>query len=513
MRSPEPVPRGAIRALGMCLGIASVLVALTAYRLLQRDSWHTGARVVAWVGPAGTPVVGAPGRDGLLSGCRGDAVFETLSVGDALWTLCRGVSAFPAGAFARIEPAHGIGLIRWPLPKTLAIAHTVAVVPGPGGQVAFIYRARAVDGPLVLGVAADDGWRFFPTELAGQEYSRLLGAAWIENDLEVAMVSGAPGDRLAIWRDVTMLSLHADNSVRTRPVPLRPMCVRCSAKAAYRSRGAWRFLLQDEGNVLTDVSSIGDRKVSAYAGSAFAAPRGLDLTLSGLLLTGKVTKRLEPDGSVGEPPKVPSAGSDLLTQRRHYARVADRLWWTPRWYGEATLQWVGGRLLVATRKQVGGGDGVAADDVQLVLSDATNPAQRRDRTVARVYDFSCGSLYSPAVLPRASGGYWLVATDGCYLAVDDNLARADPLGLSEHLARRGSVFLRRIEPRNVYYLAWMLAGLPLCLALAFGAGLARCRGGRCAREPVLIRYAITATMLFTAIGGVVLFGALWPLLR
>ena len=50
---------------------------------------------------------------------------------------------------------------------------------------------------------------------------------------------------------------------------------------------------------------------------------------------------------------------------------------------------------------------------------------------------------------------------GCYIAIDRQFKRADPLPLLEHLKRRGSMGIDWNEPQHAIYLGFVLFGWPL----------------------------------------------------
>jgi hypothetical protein len=140
----------------------------------------------------------------------------------------------------------------------------------------------------------------------------------------------------------------------------------------------------------------------------------------------------------------------------------------------------------------------------LTLVDTTDPAKPQAFVVAEAQSFSCGELVVGTFLPRSGGGAWLVSDSGCYVGMDASFQRTDPLELTEHLRRRGSIGMGWDEPEHLYYLGWVLFGLPLCLVLGLLLfWLRRKSAGR----------TLAWAAGFFLVSGAWLLMKVWPLLR
>jgi hypothetical protein len=121
---------------------------------------------------------------------------------------------------------------------------------------------------------------------------------------------------------------------------------------------------------------------------------------------------------------------------------------------------------------------------------------RERHSVARAESYACRELAFAAFVPRPEG-YWLVSPSGCFVGLDAQLARTDPLDLKEHLRRRGSRGMGWDEHRHFWLLQWVRYGLLVVLAMAFMlAWLTKKRSWD--RAPVLARPLLLSSLLYTA---------------
>jgi hypothetical protein len=93
-----------------------------------------------------------------------------------------------------------------------------------------------------------------------------------------------------------------------------------------------------------------------------------------------------------------------------------------------------------------------ADDESLRATALDGDTRQHSRVVARAQHCTEMSLARGALVPRARGGHWLVTPEGCYLALADDLGRADPIATITHLRQRPSVVLA---------LVWIVLGFPV----------------------------------------------------
>lgn len=479
-------PVGLRAALVGALALALALAAWGWVRVLARDGWATGARRVSWTGPDGAPLP----ADGGLS-CTGDIKLTSLVVGEALWTTCTATGPLPGGGLAFVEPAAERARAAWPLPDELDLHWTVGALPHAHRPwLAWLFRA----GPparhgLAAAVAGPDGWVVPPTMLAEGDDASPLGMAWVGERLELALVPTTPDAPYARRTDPLLVALTPGQAPARRAVPRALLCgdgATCRPLAAVRGPdGRWRFLVftwrTGDSQAVWRVAEDGRDREPVAAGPVWHES-GIDRLAVGLIehedaIEGGI---LDAAGGLTPRPARPpgdgyAPGSQLRWDgtrlQRDDVRIDTAL--------PAQLRRVGDRTLVLRWE-----DREAEDDELLTAAvvppgAAGAPGTVPGQVVARTFSFSCGGLYLGTLVPRAAGGHWLATPDGCYVALDAELRRADPLEIGPHLLRRGSVGLGWHEPSHVVFLAWLLFGLPLALGgTALAARLRRRRGAR-----------------------------------
>lgn len=494
--------------LGVAIAAACAIAAWGWLQVFQRDGWATGARRVAWLGADGSPVEGeggswVPGDAACFGG--GDIHLSTLVVGGSVWTLCSPPRNAPPG-LARIDVAEGVGRLAWPFPAALPSQWSVAVLPHPERPwLGYVYRAR-VEGrdPLAVAIAGPDGWLAPPVALPGGRFSRALGLAWVGERLEVALVPTTASDEYGTEAGAVVVAVTAGAAAAPREVPRDRLCEEpriCQILAAARpSPGEpWWFLVDSarpgEPGVARRVTEDGATREALEARAAHQVE--IDPTAVGLLeIENSLARlRLTPDGHL-EPREPSRAPKDMYLVGGHFRGDGGRI--HREYQTRLTVD-----PTIATFRPYG--DALAglfyerrdAEHDELLLAGAGERVETvvPDRVVARTFSFSCGSLFGGTLVGRDGGGWWLVAPDGCYVALTDDLGRADPLGVVEHLLRRGSIGIEWHEPSHVVHLAWVLFGLPVALLL--GAAVARLRRRKGAR---LATHLLAATALYALPG-------------
>ena len=495
-------------AFGVALAAALALTGWGWLEILQRDEWATGARRVTWLGPDGAPLQGADGagaQGGAPCSDGGDTKLSALVVGGSVWTTCARPANGPAG-LARIDVAEGLGRLAWPVPAELPLVWSVAALPHPDRPwLGYVYRAR-VDGgdALTAAVAGPDGWLAPPAALPGGTNTRILGLGWAGERFEVALVPTTAADPYGHEAGALVVAIAAGQPPAPRDVPRGRLCTRgglCQLLAAARPSpdGPWQFVVDSapsgEPRVTWRVTEDGAVReaLPEHPGHALE----VDGTAVGLLdLENAMARfRLTPDGLL-EPrqPLVDPEGAHLtggyfhshagrLRIDPHRIQISETTIATYLPYGDALAG------LFYERRE--------AEDDELLLSGLGGGVEpvAPEHVVARTFSYSCGSLYRGVLVPRDPGGWWLASPDGCYVALSQDLERADPLGVVEHLLRRGSICIDWREPGHVVHLAWVLFGLPVALLL--GAAVARLRRRKGAR---LASHLLVATALYVLPG-------------
>lgn len=443
----------------------------------------TGARQLSWSDAAGHPLVSAP------SSCGRDARIPLLAQENQVWVPCPAAPDLPTGTFALLQPRRGEARLLPPLPERLSLDRVEGLLPGPGGLVGLVYRASTrtsmaggVFEVLVAAVASAEGWLVPPERLPGGTGSRLLGLAWADNRLEVALAPARGEDARAEAADAVLVRVGDTDLPRT--VTREEMCLNrldCVVRVAWNASLAqgWRFLIED-GGTLREVRESGAGEV---AGQSVQLLAGLDLRVAGRMRPPGLppTHRLEPDGSIlpSEPPPsglrpLPAPGVAEGTRLETFSRFL------PEQGAGAIHEGRGQRWHTAA-----GADGT------LRVGEGTGALA----PIARL-DGPCTRLPTGFLVPSRRG-LTLLTPQGCHVGLTASGQRADPLNLFEHLERS------RV-PYAVPALLFLLLALP---ALLIPAGLSsRPR----AHEHRLLAGALLASCYL--LGAVPIISWLWPLL-
>jgi hypothetical protein len=430
--------------------------------------------------------------------------------GGAAWTWCKG-GAFPHGALARIDASAGEGRVRWPLPAELPLGDaTAGVFPGPDGALGIVLRVGSANGSLALAVAGPDGWVHPPTALPGTVMSQLLGGAWLGPTLEVVVLPTADGSWDALGNAVpTFVRAEAGTLDVRRPfADAAAVCrglTHCYGLvwgAQFRD-GVWYLVVsgeRDSSGVLVwwvdeggGVHETGwDSDVAAFVTAH------VDFVESGLTETPAIDVQvLQSDGSLrtmAAPPR-PEWEGDAAWKDLEIVdgRLRRRSSWVRHGQVFRRAQQVGDRILVTHSIW-------DLDPPILSITELTADDHETTTPVAHDPGYECGaSLSMGTIIALPTGGYALVSDTGCYVLLDAALRRLDPLPLSEHLRRRGSLG-RWDESSHALKLGWVLAGLPVCLGLGVLLGIVRRR-----RRPTsLANAAAIGAGIYVVTGGVCL---------
>lgn len=166
------------------------------------------------------------------------------------------------------------------------------------------------------------------------------------------------------------------------------------------------------------------------------------------------------------------------------------------------VQRVGGRL-------VGTNSTYSSEPPLIFSSEFASSGEPKQTPIVHAPSYACGDL-GVGTFVEAPDGFTLIAPDGCFVRLDSQLARRDPLPLREHLRRRGSLGMDWNERRHELYRAFAVIGLPLMVILVFVFLSVRKRGE--ARSDRLIQASIAAG-LGHAVLGLWALARLLPLLR
>jgi hypothetical protein len=498
--------RRAVLALILTL-VGVAIVALGWRALLQLPAWRTGPRVLAWYGPDGKPVA-------LELGCmQVDVGMRAIVHGGKAWSWCR-APGLEHGALARVDAARGEGRILWPVPRQLAFAsNTAGLYPGPRGQLGVVYPYGDVNGPLAAGVAGTDGWARQPVALPGAASSALLGGAWVGDALELVVIPTRTS--LTDLQKAAPVIVRLGRGAPKQRRPFRDAAAVCRglifcfrADAAQHRGGRWYFLVsgkrsEADRSAAWWVSESGELLPTGWQLGGTMTAEHVDWVDGGLTdepLLGQ--QRLLPDGSLAAPPAPPRLSQNAQQMSMDFDSSTGRLRRREDWYlkssSDTVVHRVGARSIATSRTEKDGHPVISVQD----LARAGSPPN----PIAYTPGGACSDLAAGTFVEQPGGGLALV-TDRCYVRLDADLDRLDPLTAFEHLRRRDSFDLRRDEARPIAYLLWTLGGLPVCVLLALL--VARVRGRR--SRPDQLTAVAAGAAIYVASGLFTLFQVL-PLL-
>jgi hypothetical protein len=445
-------------AFAVALSAGLWVVGVTAVRAWD-GARLTAARRLDWRAADGTELAASDRPT-----CLGDPQLRTLLRDEELWGSCLPGAGAPSGAYVRYRPAQGDVTLAWQLPDALPLAVTEGLRPGPSAQLGIVYRTP--DGVLAAAVAGPNGWARRPEVLARAPRALLLGLDWWGASLEIVWAPAPSVDRPDGWNEPVITTWHADGTTSQRTLDRSLICdprwLRCGAQAAYRQRGAtvWRLLVSmAEPATLWTVVETGIRHRVEGFDFPWDARDDTDLTASGLLLEAALRLR----GIFTAAGEFRPLSGEVVAQFAGWSHdyLADdgALGWRPQFaLADATVfaEQAGGSVV---------GVEVPVEQPERLLAYRLEGTAVASRAVLGRVTPDCPHLAAGSLVPRASGGHWLVSASGCVMGVAANSERADPLGLFGHLARGGSLCTdcRRVGP--LVALGWVLLGLPLSLGV------------------------------------------------
>lgn len=426
--------------------------------------------------------------------------------GPGLRVRCAGAHRRRARARAHPLAAAGRALLR---------PRDVGLYPGPGHRLGVVYRRGEVNGPLAVAIAGEDGWAHPPAALPGRDSSRLLAGAWIDGALELVILPTRTG--LSDLRTAAAVIVRLeDGELRQRapfaaPAELCGGSVYCEIAEARHRDGSWQLAVVGPNGADGPIApwwvrETGERRALGWEAARSVAQEDVDGGETGLTRTLPTPRsRLVWEGTLAVP-EPPRADWDIMPTWFDYDSADGRIHRRASWQVPAAIltraQRVGGRVLATNSTY-------EIEPPIVSVSEFTGSAEPAVTPVAHEPGFACGELGIGTFVERPGGGYALVSDSGCYVLLDEDLGRLDPLPLFEHLERRGSLGMDWDESSHAVLLVWTLGGLPVCVVvgLLFGAWWAQ-PGQR--RRGMLTAGAIGAALF--ALSGAVALARVLPLL-
>jgi hypothetical protein len=468
-------------ALVVLCALSFALIVSAALMVARLDPGRTGARIVRFIGPDGKEIPrDREGERYPFEGCHGDIGFTALVHRGALWTTCGEQDQLSYTALARIDPAAGEARLNWRFPASLPLAHTLAIAPGPNGELGIVYRHSGANGPLAAGIAGTKGWQREPVALDAGASSEVLGAAWVDGAFQV-VVRGGSDIRAMLKAEPRVITVGA-GLARSPFLSTGPVCPDerswCTPSMAFRRDNRW-WLVVETGKDAVELSRDGTRRTSAWhLEKPFMLSEKVENSVAALLKRPSLASHvLGPDGALHEPAAGPPAPFEVTYAWNYYDTDAGylrhRILWAATVPFFTSAQALGDHVIALAAPE---------RDENMHVLEITDPKRPRETIVAKTTVFSCGELQVGTFLPRPGGGHFLVDPSGCYLALGDDLTRADPLGLLEHLRRRGSIGIDWNERSHAWMLAWVLFGLPLATLITWAVAWLWSRARK--REPM-----------------------------
>ncbi len=459
-------------ALILLVAASVALVIATWQAAAHVPPWRTGGHVVTWYGPDGELV-------DLEYGCEPvDIGFRHLVDSGGVWTSCTG-PGFEHGALAFVDLERGEGHVRWPMPADLPTGdNTVALLPAVDGRLGLVYRVGESGGPLAAAVAGADGWTSAPSRLPGASMTAFLGAAWVAGAFEVVVRPTTVRDEAGSHSPPVIVRLDHGRIEERRPFASAEELYRgldrtCLADGAQWRDGSWHIFLggregEDGDVVVWQVLEDGTRHTTGWAIKGFMISDKVDFAVVGATKMPVLDDRiLLADGALAPAPPVPSAGWEPLAGMRDFRVRRGALERIPMWR-------VPGAIFTVARPMRSGALSTSStyeiEPPVIRLVEYREGHVYRARPVVHAPGYACGDLAFGTLVPRKRGGYFLEDARGCFITLDEELRRIDPLPLEEHLRRRGSLGLDWNETGHERELRTVLYGAPV--GAVFGLGLA-----------------------------------------
>lgn len=487
---------------------ASLCVSLiAAWLALALPAWRTGARVLPWYDAAGAPLARQNGN-GYQEAV--DIGMDLVIQGRFVWTWIR-TPELEAGALVRIDVIAGEGRVLWSAPKEVPFGgNTVGLFPRGESTLGVVYREGGATGPLAVGIAGPDGWTSPPIALPGKTMSRLLGGAFVDDKLELAVL---PADASGHTRDFLPLIVRVESGKATITKPFETRDALCEGidhcwgpeVAMYRD-GGWNFVVS--GRLDSDDGSHWVRPgrgpvATRWPTAGIMLRAQVDFVSVGSTEVSLASWQLERDGTLAPFPAPPRNGWGESVSRQFIVRDG-RLERIPRFLVSSdpyvVAQRVSGRLV---------GMRHAGDSAPPLVLAQEYPSDGEPvaTAVGHAPSYACGDLGTGTLVP-SGGGFSLVSRGGCLVRLDAELRRVDPLPLTEHLRRRGSLGMDWDERRHALLLAYACFGLPLLLLIALGPERMRRQRGRAG-----VLRALGGAGLAHAVTGAFVVVHVWTLLR
>ncbi len=450
-----------------CLLVSLVLSGRTLSLATNLPAWRTAPRVLLWKRPNEVPTYA----------CDPDGVrLSILKWRGKFFGGCRTPDWDERRVLIELDFDRGEARPFAEAPDGPHIEALVGVFPGPADEVGLAVHFYFDDG-IAAGVVGPRGWVKHLQRLPGAEKHSLLGGAWVDGRLEL-VIDPAPG--MAPTKPPRVLRLEQDGIAQRDLLPAGPLvcagvddCHRLDA-ALHRSSG-WSYLVlgrseRDEPHAYW-VDPSGNKAPGDWPRGWFndMPRRHVDESVAGSAWPVDEPWALNADGSL-RPIEAPAFDwsidfrpAPLLIEGGELRRVS-------AWYQRSSqrrARQLNGRWLVTVSPK-----GPERPLVSVTEFDATSP-----NPVAYSPERSCGGFGEAHLLARDSGGYVLVSRGGCFVSLDENLQRTDPLSLWEHLEYGGSAPIGTSGFTYLWMLAWVVAGLPITLLLATWRWLAKGKQG------------------------------------
>lgn len=520
----------------------------------------TGPRKLRWFGPNKKPLFGVkhPLR---VNSCQGDRYFRTLAVGRYLWTVCvQGLytaqhhTQFLNGVYVRFDMKRKRAQAFWPLPADNMLYHTLGLLPASDGKLAIVYRARHSHGPLVVAIANAQGWWVPPTPLPAAYSGRLLGMRWSLGELKLAVTESQMMDRLGLRTPAAVLSFHPKRKRKPLRFPRSVLCQNkkpCQMELAYPGerphewnvmvfqKHAWQVTLRASvvsGSPPTTLPSraaalSAKRQTTLQARHRIRKDwepyrtwfrRRVDASATGVLpqRTQALERRFQLNGQLTWLDSLKGwDNNNLLRQSGNFffsqGKLRHRVWWSHPPHGlihRVNKQRIRIHFRRAHKKPKPKFFHSKTYGQKKKGPPPQKPAAMQIQRIEtwRTQDLGTLSSFPPQqcaslgiggwVQQDNQAGHWLVSPSGCYLTLNAQWRRSDPIPLLAHLKQRASNQRKPLPSFGT--LAWLLLGGPLCMMFGWiwSPHLSNTsKGNTSSLLPYLLPFLVLLLFLLTAL--------------
>ena len=493
---------------------SSGLFLVTILRILDHSSWVTGGQHLTWIDGQTGEVIPYKWEDESSdwTGCISSD--QQVQTDDGIWIECDHFKSHRDGIMAFLDPKSKTATLWEPHPQ-LSYLSIHGMDLNENGDLAITYLTHAGEYEYAMGILSKAGWVLEPRTLPLREWSYLKSTVWINDRVHIFFQESPTAPDYST--SLIVIRVDRQGNVSPRQLPNHDeLCTdpfRCDSypcrvffkdnqwQATYKRwlreapDGAHDYLhLQQDGEIIiTDTKGICPLPYS-YMYSDYHSPN-LGLVEDGLsyyLFDGEHNYRQRSDG---EFEKIQTQKSSWKVWGNWFIDVTPGLqhqlkWYLPQEdYPQVAFPYKN-QWLYMDRS-------VSAYTISSAFIEKHQSKIPPTKPIVRGSD--CDGLTNGTLLPKDNGGLWLVSHNGCFIELDENLERLDPLSIYEHLVMGGSWNRSWNDVENVYMVLFLLLGFPLFLFVPWLINKLRQSQTYLVANWLLLTYSISGSYLISQV--------------